>query len=107
MQVFVHVSVFESIVGGLLGGINRGIEVLELRGEAHTHFEGVSHRGGVGSGLLKEACRHDVAFVGGAESALRDAEWFPYCLTIETISSVLPQSIDRTHRENFRNLSGA
>lgn len=43
MQVLVHVSVFEGIVGGFLGGIGRGVEVLELVGEAHADFERVSH----------------------------------------------------------------
>ena len=43
MQVFVHVSVFEGIVGGFLGGVGGGVEVLELGGEAHADFEGVGH----------------------------------------------------------------
>lgn len=43
MQVFVHVSVFEGIVGGFLRGVGRGVEMLELGGEAHADFERVSH----------------------------------------------------------------
>ena len=43
MQVLVHVSVFEGIVGGFLGGVGGGVEALELGGEAHADFEGVSH----------------------------------------------------------------
>ena len=43
MQVLVHVSVLEGIVGGFLGGVGRGVEVLELGGEAHADFEGVGH----------------------------------------------------------------
>lgn len=43
MQVFVHVSVFEGVVGGFLGGVDGGVEVLELGCEAHTDFEGVRH----------------------------------------------------------------
>ena len=30
-------------MGGFLGGVGGGVEVLELRGEAHADFEGVSH----------------------------------------------------------------
>ena len=43
MQVLVHVSVFEGVVGGFLGGVGGGVEVLELGGEAHADFEGVGH----------------------------------------------------------------
>ena len=43
MQVLVHVSVLEGIVGGFLGGVGGGIEMLELGGEAHADFEGVGH----------------------------------------------------------------
>ena len=43
MQVLVHVSVFEGVVGGFLGGVGGGVEVLELGGEAHADFEGVRH----------------------------------------------------------------
>ena len=43
MQVFVHVSVFEGVVGGFLGGVDGGVEVLELGCEAHADFEGVRH----------------------------------------------------------------
>ena len=43
MQVFVHVSVFKGIVGGFLGGVGGGVEVLELGGEAHADFERVGH----------------------------------------------------------------
>ena len=45
MQVLVHVSVFEGVVGGFLGGVGGGVEVLELGGEAHADFEGVGHCG--------------------------------------------------------------
>lgn len=45
VQVFVHVPVLEGVVGGLLRGGGGGVEVLELRGEAHAHFEGVGHTG--------------------------------------------------------------
>ena len=48
MQVLVHVPVFEGIVGGFLGRVDGGVEVLELRGEAHADFEGVGH------GLVEE-----------------------------------------------------
>jgi hypothetical protein len=43
MQVLVHVSVLECVEGGFLGRGYRGIEVLELGGEAHADFEGVGH----------------------------------------------------------------
>lgn len=43
MQVFVHISVFEGVVGCFLGGVDGGIEVLELGSEAHADFEGVCH----------------------------------------------------------------
>ena len=43
MQVLVHVPVLEGIVGGFLGGIGGGVEVLELRGEAHANFKGIGH----------------------------------------------------------------
>lgn len=43
MQVLVHVPVFEGIVGGFLGGVDGGVEVLQLRGEAHADFERVGH----------------------------------------------------------------
>ena len=43
VQVFVHVAVLEGVVGGFLGGGGGGVEVLELRGEAHAHFERVGH----------------------------------------------------------------
>ena len=43
MQVLVHVPVFEGVVGGFLGRVDRGVEVLQLGGEAHANFEGVSH----------------------------------------------------------------
>ena len=44
MQVLVHVPVLEGIVSGFLGGVGGGVEVLELRGEAHADFERVGHR---------------------------------------------------------------
>ena len=43
MQVLVHISVFEGVVSGFVGGIAEGVEVLELGGEAHADFEGVGH----------------------------------------------------------------
>ena len=43
MQVLVHVPVLEGIVSGFLGGVDRGVEVLELRGEAHADFERIGH----------------------------------------------------------------
>ena len=43
VQVLVHVSVLEGVVGGFLGGVGGGVEVLELGGEAHADFEGVGH----------------------------------------------------------------
>lgn len=43
MQIFVHISVLESILGGFLGGRDRGVEVLQLVDKAHTHFERVGH----------------------------------------------------------------
>jgi len=43
VEIFVHVFVFEGIVGGLLRRRNGSIEVLKLRGEAHANFEGVCH----------------------------------------------------------------
>ena len=43
MQVLVHVSVFEGVVGGFLGGVGGGVEVLELGSEAHADFERVRH----------------------------------------------------------------
>lgn len=33
----------ESIVGGLLGGVDGSVEMLELRGEAHPYFERIRH----------------------------------------------------------------
>ena len=44
MQVLVHVPVLEGIVSGFLGGIGGGVEVLELRGEAHADFKRIGHR---------------------------------------------------------------
>ena len=55
MQVLVHVSVFEGIVGGFLGGVGGGVEVLELGGEAHADFEGVGH--GMRGGCFESASR--------------------------------------------------
>lgn len=46
MEVLVHVFVFEGIVGSFLRRGDGGIEVLELRGEAHADLEGVRHCGG-------------------------------------------------------------
>ena len=43
VQVLVHVPVLEGVVGGFLGGVGGGVEVLELGGEAHADFEGVGH----------------------------------------------------------------
>lgn len=43
MKVLIHVSVLEGIVSGFLGGVDGGIEVLELRGEAHADFERIGH----------------------------------------------------------------
>lgn len=43
MKVLVHVPVLEGIVSGFLGGVDRGIEVLELRREAHADFERIGH----------------------------------------------------------------
>ena len=43
MQVFVHVPIFQGVVGGFLGGVDGGVEVLELGGEAHADFEGIGH----------------------------------------------------------------
>lgn len=60
MQVLVHVPVFECVVGGFLGRVGRGIKVLELRGEAHAHFEGVSH--GVGEERQSSELRPVVGF---------------------------------------------
>ncbi len=48
MEVLVHVFVFEGIVGSFLRRGDGGIEVLELRGEAHADLEGVRHCGGFG-----------------------------------------------------------
>ena len=45
MQVLVHVPVLEGIVSGFLGGVDGGVEVLELRGETHAYFERVGHSG--------------------------------------------------------------
>jgi len=33
----------EGIVGGLLRGVDGGVEMLELRGEAHPYFERIRH----------------------------------------------------------------
>ena len=43
VQVLVHVAVLEREVGGLLGRVDGGIEVREVLGEAHAHFERVGH----------------------------------------------------------------
>ncbi len=45
MQVLVHILEFECILSGLLRGSGTGIEVFELRAEAHAYFEGIGHRG--------------------------------------------------------------
>jgi len=34
---------FEGIVGGLLRGVDGGVEMLELRCEAHPYFERICH----------------------------------------------------------------
>lgn len=54
MQILVHVSVADRIVCGFLGGVDRGVEVLQLVGELHANFEGVRHDDKT-SGLL--VCR--------------------------------------------------
>lgn len=46
VQILVHVFVLEGILGSFLCGSDGCVEVLQLRGEAHTHFERVSHGGG-------------------------------------------------------------
>jgi len=47
VEVLVHIFVFEGIVGGFLRRGDGGIEVLELRGKAHTDLEGVRHYCGI------------------------------------------------------------
>lgn len=59
MQVVAEFAVAESVVGGFCCGGGRGVEVLELGGEAHAHFEGVgcAHVGGcalTGRGVVVE-----------------------------------------------------
>lgn len=46
MQILVHVFVLEGILGSFLRGSDGCVQVLQLRGEAHTHFERVGHGGG-------------------------------------------------------------
>jgi len=43
MQILVHVSVFERIMCCFLRRSRRGIQVLELAREAHSHFEWIGH----------------------------------------------------------------
>ena len=43
VQVLVHVFVLEGILSCFLGGRRGGVEVLEMVGEAHAHFEGIRH----------------------------------------------------------------
>jgi len=43
MQVLVHVSVLERIMCCFLRRSRRGIQVLELACEAHSHFEWIGH----------------------------------------------------------------
>lgn len=43
MKVLVHIPVLEGIVGGFLGGVDGGVEVLQLRGKTHADFERVGH----------------------------------------------------------------
>ena len=43
MQILVHLLVPEGILRGLLSRVDGGIETLELRREAHSHFEWISH----------------------------------------------------------------
>ena len=43
MQILVHVPVFECIVGSLLGGVDGGVEMLQLGSKAHADFEWIRH----------------------------------------------------------------
>ena len=43
MQVLVHVAVFECIVGSFLGGVDRGVEMLQLGSKAHADFKWIRH----------------------------------------------------------------
>lgn len=52
MQVLVHIFVLESIAGCLLKRYDRGIQVLQLRREAHADFERVRHFAVIRASLL-------------------------------------------------------
>lgn len=43
VQILVHVAILQSIMGGFLGRVDRSIEMLQLRGEAHTDLERIRH----------------------------------------------------------------
>lgn len=43
MEILVHVFIFDGIVSGLLSRVDRGIEMLQLTCEFHSHFEGICH----------------------------------------------------------------
>lgn len=43
VQVFVHVPILQSIMGGFLGGVDRCIEMLQLRCKPHADLEGIRH----------------------------------------------------------------
>lgn len=45
MQILIHVFVLERILGRSLGGIDGGVEVLELACELHADFKWVGHPG--------------------------------------------------------------
>ena len=45
MEIFVHVPIFEGIMGRFLGGVDGCIEVLQLGCKAHADFERICHDG--------------------------------------------------------------
>ena len=46
-------------MSGLLGGVDRGVEMLKLRGEAHAYFERVCHGCQGSNGHWKEYRLHE------------------------------------------------
>jgi hypothetical protein len=63
VQILVHISVLERILGGLLGGRDGGIEVLKLFSKPHADLEWISHCvvGALGDGKLCCAPPDEVA----------------------------------------------
>ena len=68
MQVLVHVAVFECIVGSFLGGVDRGVEMLQLGGKAHADFKWIRH---ITNFFIDESS----SYQGRAHTSTVDAAW--------------------------------